>query len=104
MNLKSQRIPLRGTLMKNMLFLVSSLHIGGSERKTVNIVNALTQRGIQCHLIYINEPDTLKTLVDEHVSVHCLDRRSKYDLRCIKKYVRCVLKIVETYYNIFEMY
>ncbi len=73
--------------MKDILFLVSSLHMGGSERKTVNIVNELSQRGKKCSLLYLNEPHTLKSLVSKDVSIHCLERSSKVDIRCIKKYV-----------------
>ena len=69
-----------------MLFLLSSLQIGGSERKTVNIVNNLIKKGINCHLLYLNPPHTLRSLVAKDVQLYCLERKRKVDFNCFKKY------------------
>lgn len=72
--------------MENVLFLISDLGIGGSERKTINIMNTLTARGKKCHLLYLNSPDTLRPLVSKEVNIHCLERTVKFDVYCMKKY------------------
>ena len=42
------------------LFLLSNLCIGGSERKTVRVVNALHGRGQNIHLAWLNGPEALR--------------------------------------------
>ena len=73
------------------MFLVNSLTAtGGSERKTVRIVNELNKRGRPVHLAYLNSPDTLRNEIDGSVPVIGLDRKGKIDI-CIynklKEYV-----------------
>lgn len=63
----------------NCLFLVSDLGIGGSERKTVRVINRLKQRGYNVHLAYLNRPDTLLEHVNTEVPVVCLNRCGKID-------------------------
>ena len=75
-----------------LLFLLNSLTAsGGSERKSVRIVNALAQRGHQLHLIYLNPPETLRGLVRKDVRVLHLARKGKFDLTALlrlRKYVK----------------
>jgi len=72
--------------MREVLFLLSSLTMGGSERKTVKIVNSLVNRGINCHLLYLNGPHSLRSLVKENVKLQCLGRSRRIDLPCLKGY------------------
>lgn len=72
------------------LFLLSNLAIGGSERKTVRVVNALHRRGLDVHLGYLNGPQTLRSEIDPEVPVVCLERSGKFSwsaLRRLKAYV-----------------
>jgi glycosyltransferase involved in cell wall biosynthesis len=75
----------------SVLFLLSSLDIGGSERKSVRIVNALCQRNHNIHLAWLNGPETLRQEVSREVPVYHLDRHGKFSWRALcrlKAYVR----------------
>ena len=75
-----------------LLFLLNSLTAsGGSERKSVRVVNELARRGHQVHLIYLNQPDTLRDQVRKDVRVLYLARKGKFDLTALlklRKYVK----------------
>jgi glycosyltransferase involved in cell wall biosynthesis len=73
------------------LFLLSSLCIGGSERKTVRIVNALRARGHDIHLAWLNEPETLRREIAPGTPTISLQRRGKFSWHAIRRlagYVR----------------
>jgi glycosyltransferase involved in cell wall biosynthesis len=75
-----------------LLFLLNSLTAsGGSERKSVRVVNELARRGHQVHLVYLNPPDTLRDQVRKDVRVFHLARKGKFDLTALlklRKYVK----------------
>ena len=75
-----------------LLFLLNSLTAsGGSEKKSVRVVNELARRGHQVHLIYLNQPDTLRDQVRNDVCVLNLARKGKFDLTALlklRKYVK----------------
>ncbi len=62
------------------LFLLNSLNVGGSERKIINLVNALKGRGREVRIAYLNPPEGLKPLVAEDVPLLALDRRGKFSI------------------------
>jgi glycosyltransferase involved in cell wall biosynthesis len=73
------------------LFLLNNLCIGGSERKTVRVVNAIHRRGHNIHLAWLNAPETLRHEITPGVPVVCLDRHGKFSwrtLRRLERYVR----------------
>ncbi|MFT6958882.1 MAG: glycosyltransferase involved in cell wall biosynthesis [Halieaceae bacterium] len=73
------------------LFLLSSLGIGGSERKVVRIANALNHRGHDIHLAWLNTPETLRSEIAPGIPSLCLERRGKFSwaaLRRLQHYVR----------------
>ncbi len=73
------------------MFLLSTLRIGGSERKVVRIANFLCSRGHGVHIGYLNGPHTLLQELHPSISVVCLDRVGKFSLPAVfrlKKYVR----------------
>ena len=86
-----QRYSQNGTAdTPKVLFLVNGLGIGGSERKTVSIVNALHGTSWNVHLAYL----TLRTAgidrLDTGVPLKYLERRGKLSLRAIvllRKYI-----------------
>ena len=47
------------TMNSGWMFLLNSLTIGGSERKTVNIANHLASAGNRIHIAHLCKPDTL---------------------------------------------
>jgi glycosyltransferase involved in cell wall biosynthesis len=66
-----------------VIFLLNALNVGGSETKTVHLVNSLFHRGWPVHLLYLNPPDTLIGKLDPAVPVQCLERRGKISLRAV---------------------
>lgn len=68
---------------RSVLFLLSSLTIGGSERKAVRIVNELHRTGWNVHLAYLNHPATLLNDIREGVPRVFLNRKGKISLASI---------------------
>jgi glycosyltransferase involved in cell wall biosynthesis len=62
----------------SVLFLLNSLTIGGSERKTVRLVNSLAAHQKRVVVAYLNGPHTLRANVDPGVAVHHLRRRGPF--------------------------
>lgn len=74
-----------------VLFLLNSLEIGGSEKKTVAVSRELARRGCPVHIAYLTPPETLAKRVDGRVPLVFLDRRGKLSFGAIKRlaeYVR----------------
>ena len=74
-----------------VLFLISTLDIGGSERKTVRIANELYRRGWNIHLAYLNAPTTLLDRLSKGLPVTCLGRKGKLSftaIRALHSYIR----------------
>jgi glycosyltransferase involved in cell wall biosynthesis len=74
-----------------VLFLLSSFSIGGSERKTVRIVNELHRRGRKVHLSYLNPPTTLLSSINEDIPIVDLGRKGKISFASIKA-LRSIIK------------
>jgi len=72
------------------LFLISNLCIGGSERKTVRVVNALHRRARNIHLAWLNGPDALRPEITPGVPATCLARRGKFSWRALRRLERYV--------------
>lgn len=73
------------------LFLLNNLSIGGSERKTVRVVNELYRRGCAVHLAYLAAPATLLEELSQGIPVVCLMRRGKLSLKSVRillEYIR----------------
>lgn len=67
-----------------ILFVPSTLAVGGSETKIVKIANALGRSGWPVGLAYLNAPHTLRDRIDSSVPVWHLDRRGKFSLRSLR--------------------
>ena len=65
------------------MFVVSSLCIGGSEKKTVAIANRLASRGWEIHLGVLGEPQDLLPAVAAGVNTLLLARRRRIDRQAI---------------------
>jgi glycosyltransferase involved in cell wall biosynthesis len=63
------------------LFVLSSLGLGGSETKTVRIVNSLSSRGVRTGVAYLTSPDDLRAALDPSIPVWHLQRRGKLSFR-----------------------
>lgn len=68
-----------------ILFLLNSLTIGGSERKTIYISNRLREKGWEVHLGYLSGPETLKSEIAKEVNVVNFSRKWKFDPFVIKR-------------------
>jgi glycosyltransferase involved in cell wall biosynthesis len=66
------------------MFLVSSLGVGGSERKTVRLANALVHSTRQVALAYLNPPDSLLSQLHPAVVALNLHRRGKFSIRALR--------------------
>lgn len=73
-----------------VMFLLSSLVIGGSERKIVRIANSMAASGQTVTIAYLNGPTTLLGEIDENVSVVCLERKGKFGVGAIRRLVSLI--------------
>ncbi len=74
-----------------VLFLIDTLLVGGSEKKTVAVSSELANRGRRVHIAYLNPPAPLADRVDSRVPLVCLERRGKLSFAAIERlaeYVR----------------
>jgi glycosyltransferase involved in cell wall biosynthesis len=62
----------------DVLFLLNSLAIGGSESKIVRLANSLAERELRVVIAYLNPPETLKSEVSPQVSLVHLARKGKF--------------------------
>lgn len=69
----------------SVMFLVSSLGVGGSERKTVRLANALAHRTRQVVLAYLNPPESLLSQLHPAVVALNLHRRGKFSIRALRR-------------------
>ena len=78
--------------MAAALLLLNNLGIGGSERKSVRIANALRQAGHDIHLAYLNAPHTLRGGLDPHLPVVHLKRTGGFSLAALGRLKRYTLE------------
>ena len=74
-----------------LLFVVNGLGIGGSERKTVTIVNALFAAGWDVHLAYLTSRTAGLDRLDPDVPLMYLGREGKFSMRALlnlRRYLR----------------
>jgi glycosyltransferase involved in cell wall biosynthesis len=64
--------------------VLNSLNVGGSETKTVRLVNALLQRELPAGVAYLNAPDLLRPKLDPRAPVWRLERRGKLSMTALK--------------------
>lgn len=69
----------------NVLFLVNSLRVGGSERKAVRLANALAADGWRVALAYLSSPQSLLAEVQPAVAVVNLQRRGKFSVAALRR-------------------
>ncbi len=70
------------------LFLLNSLTVGGSEKKSVRLAHALSDRGHDVHIAFLSEPDDLKKEIKDNIPVLYLERRGKFDLKALSRLTR----------------
>jgi len=78
--------------MPAALLLLNSLGIGGSERKSVRIANALRQGSHDIHLAYLNAPHTLCGSLDPALPMLCLGRTGNFSLSALRRLKRYLIE------------
>jgi glycosyltransferase involved in cell wall biosynthesis len=78
------------TPRSDVLFVLSCLHIGGSERKIARMANRLKEDGMAVSLALLNGPYTLEQTVRRDVPLHKLERRGKFSLRAVWRLRRMI--------------
>jgi glycosyltransferase involved in cell wall biosynthesis len=66
------------------LYVLNSLHVGGSESKTVRLVNAMQARGVNAGIAYLNDSDALRGQLDPRAPVWALHRRGKFSAAAVR--------------------
>lgn len=74
-----------------MMFLLSSLAMGGSERKTIRIANALAADGWALTIAYLNNPLALRNEISIDVDVIFLDRKGKFGFGALRRLIVYIL-------------
>ena len=69
----------------HVLFIISSLTIGGSERKTIKIANQLAHAGRRISIAYLSSPHTLRDEVSRDVGLLFLDRKGKFSINSLRR-------------------
>lgn len=72
------------------LFLLDSLGVGGSERKSIRLINEFSTRGRSMFLAYLNKPDTLLPQVQQSILTACLRRQGKFSFAALQRLNRIV--------------
>lgn len=67
------------------MFLVNSLKVGGSERKTVRLANALAAPNRQVTIAYLSPPESLLSQVHPAVAAMNLHRRGKFSINALRR-------------------
>ena len=69
----------------DVLFVLNSLALGGSERKIVRVANQLGARGVKAGIASLSEPHTLARDIDNHVPWWRLGRRGKFSVAAVRR-------------------
>lgn len=72
------------------MFLVNSLRVGGSERKTVRLANALAADKREVVISYLSPPESLRSQVHPGVTSLNLHRRGKFSIKALRRLARAV--------------
>jgi glycosyltransferase involved in cell wall biosynthesis len=67
------------------MFLVNSLRVGGSERKTVRLANALAAGSREVAISYLSPPESLLSQLDPAVVSLNLHRRGKFSIKALRR-------------------
>ena len=76
----------------DVLFLLSSLAVGGSERKIARMANRLKEEGVAVNLACLNAPYTLETTLRRDVPLTKLERRGKFSFAALLRLRQMILR------------
>jgi hypothetical protein len=69
------------------MFLLNSLVVSGSERKSVRLANALAASNRQVAIAYLSAPESLLPQIDPAVAAVNLQRRGKFSISALRRLV-----------------
>lgn len=72
---------------KKVLQVIDSLEVGGAERVCIDISNLLIEKEINIAVLTISKNGELHSLLDSRIKTYCLERKSKFNLKTMKKMV-----------------
>lgn len=78
----------RTTSQRDVMFVISALGIGGSERKIVRIATALAASGTRVSMCVLGRPYTLLPHLQDHIPVTTLDRTHRLSRRTMQQLAR----------------
>jgi len=84
---------MKTTARADVVFLLNSLEIGGSESKIVRLANSLAERGMRVGVAYLNGPDTLKAEVSPQVTLIPLQRNGKFSLGAVARLIKAIRQL-----------
>ena len=70
---------------RSVLFLLNSLEVGGSERKTIRLANGLAASDHRVTLAYLNGPETLLAELDRSIEAVNLRRAGKFSPGAVRR-------------------
>jgi glycosyltransferase involved in cell wall biosynthesis len=88
--LTPERVAASASDTLDVLFVLNSLALGGSERKVVRVVNQLCARGLKAGIASLNEPHTLARFIDNDVPWWRLGRRGKFSIAAVRRLLEVV--------------
>jgi glycosyltransferase involved in cell wall biosynthesis len=76
----------------DVMFVLASLGVGGSERKIARMANRLKDDEVQVTLACLNGPYTLESTVRRDVPLHKIERRGKFSFSAVWRLRRLLLQ------------
>jgi glycosyltransferase involved in cell wall biosynthesis len=76
----------------DVMFVLSSLAVGGSERKITRMANRLREEGVQVSLACLNGPYTIESTVRRDVPLRKLERRGKFSFSAVWRLRKLILQ------------
>lgn len=76
----------------DVLFVLNNLGIGGSERKTVRLVNRLKEEGVNVSLACLNGPFTIEQGIRRDVPLRKLERTGKFSLGALWRLRKAIVR------------
>jgi glycosyltransferase involved in cell wall biosynthesis len=92
MTLESREVGAVTSSRSDVLFVLSSLAVGGSERKIVRMANRLKEEGVQVNLACLNGPYTIEPSLRRDVPLVKFERRGKFSFSTVWRLRQMILQ------------
>jgi len=87
-----REIPAVVTPACDLLFVLSTLAVGGSERKIARMANRLKEEGVAVNLACLNAPYTLEPTLRRDVPLTKLERRGKFSIATVLRLRQMIVR------------